>query len=707
MPELNIYSGGRWVAVSGGAADASVVHHDGPLPEPQAPTPKALEDAFAAYEDGLHYFKDAGTIVTIVRREYQTIITLTGPVDSVASIAKSEAGLPTPENPSTILQRTADGKCMKVSSDDYNAPFGRPEVSDAFDVPGSLFDKDIRLGKVMLKSATFQDAYTFSVDNVGIGVRPLIEYSNQGQTSRIVMPSQDDVYLKAEADSRFLNQQYFLDNAFCGPNIIFKDTNGSIYWKTPNLGDGKGPDAVLSVALWTSSPSLPAVPRLYFDADGDAGGYLAYTDEHYTKKEVDDKIEDEKDFSIANDNLIMAELTALQDTVANLGTDIGTGQIDVLAAIEGAAIEPAYIKFPEAELSPIQWKGGLALAPLKTTDGYTLQWNSGKGVETVCTDATFEGWLSQTQPSFVTVSILGQQFKLGPAEIGVYGGKIMYDAGQGSQTLATLSDLSSYAKLNDPNQIVFAKAVSADAFTFGTTAGLRFMDTGEGYGTRLVFAYPKDGQEKVELIPYRSDFDEVNQRLQALESKQAPVAADLTGMATQPALDFQAKRVDAVITEVGVMANEIATLKAATPTASANLDDPALADFKKSILDAVATMLAGDGKKPPADIGWTPCRTADGKADSVIQVRMIAGVMEFKGVLSTGSISGSRDIFQIPASFPLPELSASYPIAARMVSVNAIYAYVSFNSNSRTVTVTMNAQLNEVTLTGVRTRAAY
>lgn len=140
MASLNYFDKDKqeWVAIplGGTGGDSAVTVHDGSIPNPTEETPKGLEDSFAVYADGLHYFKEPGTLVAITRQQYQTDITLTGPVSSSAKIVKSEAGLPTPQNPSMIVLKRADGQWIKTTSGELDKPFGMPQMVDLFSLNG-------------------------------------------------------------------------------------------------------------------------------------------------------------------------------------------------------------------------------------------------------------------------------------------------------------------------------------------------------------------------------------------------------------------------------------------------------------------------------------------------------------------------------------------------------------------------------------------
>jgi hypothetical protein len=291
MPELNIYSGGRWVSVSGGTGgDSAITVHDGSIPNPAEETPKGLEDSFAGYADGLHYFKEPGTLVAIARQQYQTDITLTGPVSSVAKIVKSEAGLPTPQNPSMIVLKRADGQWIKMTSDELDKPFGQPQMVNLFALTGGgAVDLSPYYTKAEVDASFPNYQYLSEItDSLNSSASFYVSNASTQLDEKIQLKADKaSVYTKTESDGKFLDYQYFNDNAYYGPSVTFKDTFGTVRWKTTNYGTG--PDAILSISGWgdPNVPNSPVVPRLYFEATDEIGGYLAYSDDHYTKAEVD------------------------------------------------------------------------------------------------------------------------------------------------------------------------------------------------------------------------------------------------------------------------------------------------------------------------------------------------------------------------------------------------------------------------------------
>ena len=114
-----------------------ITGHAGTTPQPTAATPQGLEDAFKDYADGLHHFDASSALVAIKRQQYQTTIVINGPVRSVTKIVKSEAGLPTPQNPSTLTQDDG-GQWMRLASDELDKPFAPAGMVDLFNLPAGV-----------------------------------------------------------------------------------------------------------------------------------------------------------------------------------------------------------------------------------------------------------------------------------------------------------------------------------------------------------------------------------------------------------------------------------------------------------------------------------------------------------------------------------------------------------------------------------------
>jgi hypothetical protein len=151
-------------------------------------------------------------------------------------------------------------------------------------------------------------------------------------------------------------------------------------------------------------------------------------------------------------------------------------------------------------------------------------------------------------------------------------------------------------------------------------------------------------------------------------------------------------------------------IAAINPLGSPSINNPALADFKKSVLDEVKLMLVGGTKMPPADIDWTWMVRMDGAKESVsteIQARMIGGFIELKGTLSFGAGIGEWVPLRLPPQFPLAELESKYPLAMRLVGTAVTYGFCTIHQNNRDIKVSPGAKSSEATFSGIRWKAAY
>jgi hypothetical protein len=151
-------------------------------------------------------------------------------------------------------------------------------------------------------------------------------------------------------------------------------------------------------------------------------------------------------------------------------------------------------------------------------------------------------------------------------------------------------------------------------------------------------------------------------------------------------------------------------IAAINPLGSPSINNPALAEFKKSVLDEVKLMLVGGTKMPPPDIDWTWMVRMDGAKESVsteIQARMIGGFIELKGTLSFGAGSGSWVPLRLPSQFPMAELEASYPLAMRLVGTAVTYGFCTVSNKTRDISCSPGAKSSEATFSGIRWKAAY
>jgi hypothetical protein len=259
-----------------------------------------------------------------------------------------------------------------------------------------------------------------------------------------------------------------------------------------------------------------------------------------------------------------------------------------------------------------------------------------------------------------------------------------------------------YAAKQDNAQQLLAKTVVAQAVGFGDSAqppvALTYKDIGEGYGDRLVLNMGLTN----EYLVYKSDLDSL---LPAIDTSQFSTTV------TVAALDARINTLEstrATTTTTAALDTRIKSLESKS-AATSNINDASNAALKKSILDAVALMIAGGTKQPPADIDWTPCRNFGSGNHPTAQARMIGGVIELRGTLSYPSgTTGDQSFCRLPAGFPLPELNASLPAAARVTSGSvAVAAYVTFSSLSANLGFDTASRANDIFLTGIKVKAAY
>jgi hypothetical protein len=151
-------------------------------------------------------------------------------------------------------------------------------------------------------------------------------------------------------------------------------------------------------------------------------------------------------------------------------------------------------------------------------------------------------------------------------------------------------------------------------------------------------------------------------------------------------------------------------LIAISPLGSPTINNPALAEFKQSVLDEVKLMLVGGTKPPPPDIDWTPIIRMDGSKETVsteIQARMLGGFIELRGTLTFTAGTAEWNPLRLPPQFPLADLEANYPLAMRLVGSAVTYGFCSVSSKNRDIRVSPGARSSEAAFSGIRWKAAY
>jgi hypothetical protein len=145
-------------------------------------------------------------------------------------------------------------------------------------------------------------------------------------------------------------------------------------------------------------------------------------------------------------------------------------------------------------------------------------------------------------------------------------------------------------------------------------------------------------------------------------------------------------------------------IAAINPIGSPSINDPALADFKQSVLDEVKRLMSG-GKTVPDDIDWTVCPSVAGSG--TIEARVLNGVIQLRGevtinISATGSFTQIR---RLPANFPKPP--DSYHSIVYGIQTGSTYrrVFVRWNTDGG-IAICPDGTMTAATLTGA-TAYAY
>jgi hypothetical protein len=292
-------------------------------------------------------------------------------------------------------------------------------------------------------------------------------------------------------------------------------------------------------------------------------------------------------------------------------------------------------------------------------------------------------------------------------------------------------DLTAYAKISDNTQNLLARVVTAQGYGFGDKneppAALTYTDTGEGYGERLVLA----AGSSIEYVVMKSDFDPLKSRMDALESKAAPTIdaytkaqadskfltlVDIDQFAyradvyTQKQADDRFMRIDQAFSKTD-FDNQMALmlysrkqiddkLIAISPLGSPSINNPALADFKQSVLDEVKKLMSG-GKTVPADVAWTKLLNT---GSTVAEAKMLNGVVYLRGVVTKSIGAGYiANVCQLPPTIPPPAGTGEFviPLACKNTSpAIRAFGYATFQPN-RQIGVSCDSALNTIWLDGI------
>jgi len=653
--------------------DPAITVHAGSPPVPLSgdPTPQELEDSFAVLPNGLHYYPDNGSLVAVLRGEYQTTITITGAVKSVAQIVKSSAGLPTPENPSMIVTQAADGRWLRVRGDRLDQPFGDPEIVDIFKLVAS--------GDLTVLNAYYT---ALEVD----ALLAALPTGGDCDTSNYYVKEDVNVFLADKADK---------EDTYTKPEI----------------------DAILVPLQSSSDNAADAIREL-------AAKCIELKKTTYTKNETDEAIAAAVSGQLTPEQIeeIISQVGPV-DLTAYFKSEDFTGP-NVALALQGQTIQADGLTTTNFILSDhaIGASGGRIVTQELGGPENTVAYLS----DIVAPDLTAYAKAQSSSQNLLTKTITAVGYGFGstvtpPAALSYT------DTGEGFGTrlVLTVGLVNDYVALRSDFEPIKAR-----------------MDAMESKGAPTVDLSTTASKESVDLLrsQVQTIFDSIYTRVEAdaryPEQAKTYTKAECDGkfltivdinqfaykadVYTQKQTDDRFMRIEQAFSKVD-FDNQMALmlysrkqiddrLAAINPLGSPSINNPALAEFKQSVLDEVKLMLAGGTKQPPPDIDWTWMIRMDGAKESVsteIQARMIGGFIELKGTLSFNAGSGAWVPLRLPPQFPLAELEANYPLAMRLVGSAVTYGYCTVSNKDRNISCSPGARSSEAAFSGIRWKAAY
>jgi hypothetical protein len=590
--------------------ESAITLHAGAVPDAGADTPHGLEDGFSVLDDGLHYFRDVGTLVSITRQEYQTTITLTGQLTSFAKIVKSEAGLPTPQNPSMIVMQRAEGQWLKLTSDELDKSFGNPQMVDIFALTGGS-----------------------PVDLSGYYTKPEIDDALAG-AGRAITQIQDNA---SNANIKI------------GALESDKADKATTYTKTE-----------IETAFSENSAGHQELDSFIREVAVIIGGKLdlkADAATTYTKPEVDEAI------------------------AASISGHLSPSQIEELISQVGPVDLTDYAK--------------------KNDNNQNLVTNA-----VVARGYAFGDAASGSNPGLVYTDTNEG-----------YGARLVLDAPAGVQYLVYASDLEQVKARVDTLEGKQAPTVDLSPYITQVDADAR-------YGARTA--------EAVSLLQgqLQAVFDSIYTRAEA-DDRYAEKAKTYTKVEcdtkfltlvdlgqyafradvyTQRQTDDRFMRIDQAFSKTD-FDNQMALmlysrkqiddkLIAISPLGSPSINNPALADFKQSVLDEVKKLMSG-GKTVPADVAWTKLLNT---GSTVAEAKMLNGVVYLRGVVTKSIGAGYiANVCQLPPTIPPPAGTGEFviPLACKNTSpAIRAFGYATFQPN-RQIGVSCDSALNTIWLDGI------
>lgn len=294
-------------------------------------------------------------------------------------------------------------------------------------------------------------------------------------------------------------------------------------------------------------------------------------------------------------------------------------------------------------------------------------------------------------------------------------------------------DLSEYAKLTDSTQTIVASAVEASRFRFDATRSVILLQSNGA--ERPVY---RDGAKNnalayvSDLAAYCTIMDAATQIAACAKKAETytkvdcdtkfltlvdvnGVYANAAETYTKPETDGLLKKYVSVAFLTGTVLPTYFTkteadgryaLKgetAAQTLQGVSVNDPALAEFRTSVMAEVRAMMAG-GKTVPADLEWTPCTKVAGSG--LIEARVLNGMIQLRGdlVLTVTSFGSFTLAQRLPANFPKPPQTQVVVAFGKEDGVAFRRVFVEF-STSGGISICGDGKTTHTTLTGAQAYA--
>jgi hypothetical protein len=650
----------------------AITVHTGTAPTHGTTTPQGVEGTYAGLDQGLHFYPEDGTLITIVRQEFQTTIVRDGPVRSVARIVRSAAGLPTPENPSTIVSQSSDGKFYKSTGDKIDFPFSAPLIVDVFALSYTSDEVDALLAPITtdlaaLASNQGQQPQTVDLDLINSQLQSLATVT-QGVMDKV--DTKADKTAVASLGTTLMNTiMEVKDGAYTKPEV----------------------DAAIAGVVTgdLSQEQIDAIISQVGPVDLTA---YAKAEDVYTKTEGDGRFLKSDDFTPAivvlalnGQDVQLNSLEVVNFTLGDLAIGTGGGRI-VTQSAGGPENTVAYLSDltapPSVDLSAYAKLNDNAqnvVANAMVAKGYAFGDSAAASNPGLVYTDTGEGYgprLALDTPG--GVELIPYQSDFAPIRSRLDALESKAAPGSGVQDVSALASKESVDLLRSQLQTIF------DSIYTRPEADARFAEKATTYTKTEC---DSKFLTLVDVNQYAFQANVYTQRQADDRFMRIDQAFSKTDFDNQMALSlYSRKQVDD-------------KLAAINPLSAPSINDPALAEFKASVMDEVRRMMAG-GKTIPADVPWTKLLNT---GSTVAEAKVLNGVVYLRGIITKGIGAGYiANVSQLPPTIPPPPGGEwVIPLACKNTSpaVRA-FGYATFQPN-RQIGVSCDSSLNTVWLDGI------